>query len=137
MLTQLESDVDRNPACLMTGRQTMETFYTGGACNEHLGNHFWLKTRDLAAVGLPPKGADVGALTVNGLAVNVAHMGPSKPGSGCAGCCAGCALTIFQISPFSIASGENAAPSLILPYISTISPRKTSEFGWWCHCRPR
>lgn len=83
---------------------TLETFYSGGGCHEHFGDHFWLKTADLKAIGLPSKGSNVGALTMNGLAINIAHMGPSQAGSGCAGCCSGCPLTIFQIRPFNIGS---------------------------------
>ena len=82
---------------------TLQTFYTGGGCGEHFSNHFWLKTADLQAVkGLPSKGSSVGALTINGEAVDIQKLGPSKAGSGCAGCCDGCPLTIFQINPFTV-----------------------------------
>ena len=83
---------------------TLETFYSGGGCHEHFGDHFWLKTADLKAIGLPSEGSNVGALTMNGMAINIAHMGPSQAGSGCVGCCSGCLLTIFQIRPFNIGS---------------------------------
>jgi hypothetical protein len=94
---------------------TLQTFYTGGGCNEHFSNHFWLKTADLAAAGIPAEGA-TGALTINGKAIDIQHAGPDSKGSGCAGCCSGCPLTIFQIHPFTISDlglhpGSNATVS--------------------------
>jgi|EP01049_Picozoa_sp_SAG25_P009021 hypothetical protein len=94
---------------------TFQTKYTGGGCHEHFGGHFWLKTADLASIGLPAK-PDGGALIINGRGVNIQHFGSDASGSGCDGCCSGCPLTIFQIQPFSISSlnlhpGANATVS--------------------------
>lgn len=89
---------------------TMETKYPVGAgCTEHFSNHFWLRTADLATVGIPAKGA-TGALTINGKAVNIQHLGPDSKGSGCSvSVCDGCPLSLFQIHPFTI-SGLNLHP---------------------------
>eukprot|EP01052_Picozoa_sp_SAG31_P005434 SAG31_NODE_239_length_19453_cov_5.539888_6_plen_225_part_00 len=81
----------------------LQTKYTGGGCNEHFSNHFWLKTSDLAAVGIPEGTTQGGAVTINGKAVNIAHLSPDSQGSGCGVCCSSCPLSIFQIRPFTIA----------------------------------
>ena len=86
-------------------------------------NHFWLRTSDLDRIGVPNQDSDQaqqgggGALTINGLAVDIEQYGKSQAGSGCAGCCRGCALTLFQLHKlFSISSlnlhpGANATIS--------------------------
>ena len=104
---------------------TLETFYTGGGCHEHFSNHFWLRSADLAAIGIPSDAVQksAGALEINGKKVNIARMAEDKAGSGCTGCCDGCPLTIFQIAPFSISDlnlrpGSNAS----IAYSSTPAP---------------